>query len=90
MALEAVPESRVLIESEGSATVVSMPAARQWFTIVFLPVWVLMWFWGEVSKVREIASSSRPIGAKRISPRLGCALDGGRGLGHLHTCVASI
>jgi hypothetical protein len=43
-------------EFDRSIEEIRIPARRNWFALLFLPIWLTGWFLGELSAVRELAS----------------------------------
>lgn len=63
MTYEPVPGMRSTIEPSEGGWLVQIPVRRAIFQMLFLPVWLAGWCFGEVFAVRQVFASSLPIAA---------------------------
>lgn len=54
----AVPQMRSLVEETPGGLSISMPAPRHPFALLFLPVWLVGWGFGELSAIRSLLAGT--------------------------------
>lgn len=62
MSLVKVSTGRATVSPTFSPLAITIPARRHWFAIVFLPLWLVGWFMGETSAIRELSEGGDGAG----------------------------
>ena len=63
MARVAVPTAKASISDTADGLVINIPAAKNWFVILFMGFWLCGWAFGEFSVIRALAAGKTPGGA---------------------------
>ncbi len=61
MSFVPVPGMRSTIEPSEGGYIVRIPIRRQVFAMLFLPVWLVGWSFGEVFAARQVLGSALPL-----------------------------
>jgi hypothetical protein len=54
MARIQVPAARATLTESSEGLLITIPATKNWFAILFLGFWLAMWLFGEIIVTREI------------------------------------
>jgi hypothetical protein len=54
-------EGRAKIEHDGLSTKIYIPSRKNWFIIIFLLFWMVGWFWGESSTIKEVLDAESSL-----------------------------
>jgi hypothetical protein len=52
---------RAQVDQLPDGILITIPVRRQLFPLLFLPVWLVGWFFGETSALRELLASTQPL-----------------------------